>query len=1191
MRRRTLLLAVTVTAIGAGLSLADPGTGDAGLADDECGSTETATTAPATLSPTTPTDDCDDERKTPSGGPERTGAPAGGDGGEEPPDGPDGETPEDGESTTAGDDGGDSTTEDGPPPSEEPPADGAPGSPTDGETPADGEAPAGGPAPSEPGTPADGGAGTPGNQTTPGDGAGTPVPGDGGEPGNQTAPGPGNQTAPEEGTGPVQEQTEPVTGEPDLDAFAPNRTVEPGVDRRLTVSVVNSGTVDDGGTGTDPEAEQAVTTARNVRVTLTEGDAPVTVESGTVPLGDLRSGSVSRADFRLAVDDDADPGTYELDAEIEYEFTEEIDVNESDRDTETVTVPVELVVTEQGRFEVESVDSDLQVGEQGTVELDLENTGSADLTEASVLVRSQTGALLVDGSAGRQTSGENGGAAGAGASRFVGDWEAGDTESITFSATPTNRSATQEYALEAVVRYVDPDGDRRRSRDITFGVTPDEEQDFSLSDLDADLEVDADGTISGEITNEGPAPATDAAVRLVTGDDVAVAPIGETDATVVARREAVVLGDLDSGEDEDFELPVTVPDDAEPGDVQVQFVVDYLNGEGDPRESRVLRGAVEIDDEEPDFDLEDVDGDVQVGEEGTVSVTLSNEVSEDLTDARVSLTSRSDELLVGGGANASRFVGEWADGENETVTFDVTASNDSAVAEYPLTLRVAYTVDGDDERSDPIRTSVEPDAEQAFTISNVEATLRVGEGGTVQGRVENTGSRNVSNAAVVVTTGDETVTPDRPAVPLGDLDVDESEGFTYPLELVDDAEPGPRQLRFAVEYETDAGDRRRSDRYTVTVGVSAERDGFAVVDTTVETQVGDTGTFALTVANRRNESVTDARIALRSNSAELTVGGADNSTRFVGAWDSGENRTVEYELRAANDSAVQAYAVRALVAYRDDAGDDRESRPIRFGVVPLAAQTFTITNVTSTLRVAEEGVVEGRVRNEGPTNVTATVLRLRTDTETTNPQETEFALGDLLAGESSPFSVPVEITEDAAATPRLLSFRVAYADTDGDRTTSEELTARVRVRPERDRFTVRGVDAAVARGETGTVTLVVRNARNETLRDVNAKVFVDEPLDSGDDEAFVAVLDPNETVRLDFDLSAAGDASTRTVPLRVDFEYELPDGDTELSETYQVGINVTEPDEEGLIERLWPLGVVTLLALMGGLVGRQFWTE
>ncbi|WP_424018355.1 hypothetical protein ACOZ4N_02540 [Halorientalis pallida] len=1178
MKRRAILLAVTVTALGAGLSLADPGTGDTGPGTDECDSTDTvtATPPPVTPSPTTPSDDCeDDDERTPTGSPERTGFPDDDDGGESPPDGadggserppdesdgggdtpsdgPDGDTPGDDGTPADGDDNGESTTGDGPPPSEESPTDGGAG-----EAPFDGE-------PDEP-TPSESGP-TP----TPGDGTGTPAPGG--------------------GTAPTPEQTEPVTGEPDLDAFAPNRTVQPGVDRRLAVSVVNSGTVDDGGTGTDPEAERAVTTARNVRVALTEGDAPVTVESGTVPLGDLQSGSVSRADFRLAVDDDADPGTYDLDAEIQYAFTGEIDANDSERDTETVTVPVELVVTEQGRFEVESVDSDLQVGEQGTVELDLENTGSADLTEASVLVRSRTGALLVDGSAGRQGTGENGGAAGAGATRFIGDWEAGDTESVTFSATPTDRSATQAYALEAVVRYVDPDGDRRRSRDLTFGVTPDERQEFTLSELDADLEVDADGTISGQITNEGPAPATDAAIRLVTGSDVAVDPIGETDATVVARRESVVLGDLDAGEDEDFELPVRVPDGAEPGDVQVQFVVDYLNGEGDPRESPVLRGAAEVDEEEPNFDLEAVESDVQVGEEGTVTVTLSNEVGEDLTDARVSLTARSDALLVGGGTNASRFVGAWADGDNESVTVDVTAANDSAVAAYPLTVRVAYTVDGDDGRSDPIRTSVEPDAEQAFAVRNVTATLRVGEGGTVQGRVENTGSRNVSNAALVVATGDEAITADRPSVPLGDLTVDESAAFTYPFEVAEDAEPGPRQLRVAVEYETDAGDRRRSDRDTVTVAVSAERDGFAVVDTTVETQVGDTGTLALTVTNRRNESVTDARVALRSNSAELTVGGADNSTRFVGGWDPGENRTVEYEVRAANDSAVQAYAVRALVAYRDAEGDDRESRPIRFGVVPLPEQTFAITNVTSTLRVAEEGVVEGRVRNEGPRNVTAAVLRLRTDTETTNPRETAFALGDLLAGGSSPFSVPVEITEDAAATPRLLSFRVAYADRDGDRTASGELTARVRVRPERDRFAVRGVDAAVARGETGTVTLVVRNTRNQTLRDVNAKVFVDDPLQSDDDEAFVPVLDPDETVRLDFDLRAAGDASARTVPLRVDFEYELPDGDTELSETYQVGVNVTEPEEEGLIGRLWPLGVVTLLALTGGLVGRQVRTE
>ncbi|WP_336002611.1 hypothetical protein [Halorientalis halophila] len=1132
------------------------------------------------------------------------GAPAPAEQDTEPPDAPDDGDLADGDTTPADGDGVS-------------PGDGD-GAPAGGDAPAQGDEPDGGPASpaEEPGavptdgaaTPGDGTAGTPGDGAggTAGDGAGgTPVDG-GGTPGDGVDGVPGNQTGQQpsvDESEPAPTQAEPVAGEPDLNAFAPNRTVEPGESRQLAVSVVNSGIVEDGGTGTDPDAEDAVTTARNVRATLTEDDAPVSVESGTVPLGDLRSGAVSRADFGIDVDEDADPGTYDLDAEIEYEYTEEIDVNESDAVEESDTVQVELVVTETGRFAVESVDAGLQVGEQGTVELDLENQGDADLTEATVEIRSRTRGLLVDGSGGQP------GADAPVASRFVGEWGAGDDVSVSFAATPTNRSRTQEYALEAVVRYVDPDGDQRRSRPLSFGVTPDEEQAFSLDDLGGDLEVDDDGTIEGEITNEGPGPATDAVVRVVRGGDVATESDvtaergretgdgggadrgGRFDETVVAQRSSAFLGDLDSGEDADFELPVRVTEDAEPGELSVRLVVEYLNADGDPRASRELRGAVEIDEEDEAFALEDVDSDLQVGADGTVSLSLSNEAGDDLTEARVSLTSRSDALRIDGGTNASRFVGEWDDGDEETVEFDATVANDSAVAEYPLTVRVAYVDgDGDEQRSDPIRTGVSPDDEQTFEFGNLTASLRVGDQGSVSGQVLNAGPRNVSNAALVVDTGDDAISAERSTVPLGDLSVNDTAAFDYPFEVSDDAEPGPRQFRLAVEYETDDGDRLRSDRRTVPVDVSARRDGFAVTDVDAPVQVEDSGTVTLSVRNRRGRAVTDARVDLRSNAGVLSVDGGENGTRFVGEWGPGETRTVQYELRAENGSAAQTYAVSASVAYEDRDGDDRESDPIRFGIEPRPEQAFALENVTSRLRVAEEGTVEGRLVNDGPGNATAALVRLETDTETTNPQESEYAVGSLEPGASRSFSFPVEITSDAEPTPRLFEFRVEYADADGDRTRSDRLTARVPVRPERDRFAVRAVDASIVRGETEGVALVVRNVRNETLRNVNAKVFVDDPLDT-DDEAFVPVLEPNESVRLAFDVSAAGDASTGTVPLRADFEYELPDGDSELSDTYQVGVNVTDPPDDGLIDRLWPLAIVTALSLSGALVGRRYWRE
>ncbi|MFD1586869.1 hypothetical protein ACFR9U_07730 [Halorientalis brevis] len=701
-----------------------------------------------------------------------------------------------------------------------------------------------------------------------------------------------------------------VEGEPDISVFAPNRTAAPGDRRQFAVQVVNSGELDVTDANADPADEDRVRTASNVQVTLEDGGSPIEVRGGTVGLGALQSGDTAQAGFEIVVPGDADADTYDLDVEVEYEYVDESGDDAADTETETISETVELVVTEEARFEVDSVDADVQPGETDTVEVDIENVGDEDVTDAAVRFISRNRKLRVDSS--NRTV------------RYVGDWDAGDEEEVSFQVTARNGSVPQDYAITAVVRYTDDDGNRRRSQRFAFGVTPDDEQEFELDDVEGPLSVGETGTITGELSNEGPEAATDAVLRIESPDD-----------DVVPQRDEFVLGDLDDGDDEEFTFPVRVAENAEPGARQFEFVVQYLDENGDPRGSETLLASVDVEDEDAAFDFDDVEQTLQVGMDGTIDLTLTNELDEDLTDARVSIRSPNEDLTIGDGENASRFVGDWDDGDDETVTVPAELGADATADSYPLVATVGYT---------------------------------------------------------------------------------------------------------------------------------------------------------------------------------------------------------------------------------DEDGDTNRSDPIRFGVTPAQEQEFRIGNVTSTLSVSEEGVVRGRLTNVGPRNVTNGVLRLQNGSQNVDPREAEFAVDGLAAGSSTRFSFPIDVRENAEPGPRQLAFRVSYRDADDDRRQSDTIPVRVVVGPETDEFDVAPASATVRAGSTGTVTLVISNNRDYTLRNVNAKVFVTEPLSSDDDQAFVSRLGPNETVRLSFDVSASGDASPKTFPLKIDFQYEEPDGETKLSDTYQVGVNVTESD-------------------------------
>ena len=955
-----------------------------------------------------------------------------------------------------------------------------------------------------------------------------------------------------------------VEGSPWLQAFAPDNRVSPGERTQFVVKLSNGGVVEEGGLDVPADAERAVTTARNVRVKLREGDAPIEVRTGTTPLGDVTSGSVAEAGFEIDVEEDADPGVYEVPVTVRYAYTQSITEDDRDVDYETEKFYVHLVVGENARFEVVDVDDDLQVGETGTIELTLENTGEEDLTDAAVTVRSLNGDLQLAGERNAST-------------RYVGDWDEGEERTIEVDATGVNGTARQRYALTATVRYTDEYGDRQRSLPYFFGVRLDDEQTFSVDDVRGSLRVGEDGRVRGTITNEGPNDVSEAVVRLVDGDG-----------DVIAQRSTFVLGDLEEDESEDFSFPVRVPESAKPGERRLSFVVEYVNRDGDSRRSDRLFDSVRIRDERDQFAVRDVDTDLQVGESGTVSVTLSNLRARDATDATVTVSSSNADLTLGAGGNATRYVGDWNRGDERTITVDASVSESGGPRAYPLTLTVSYTDRDGDTRQSTLTVAVLPDSEQAFAVRDVSGTLRVGDEGRVNGTVVNLGPRNVSTAVVRVTEAGDTLRPRETEFVLGDLEPDDDADFSLPVSVLDTAQPGEKRVTVVVEYVTVNGDRRTTDPFSVVVDVASETDDFSLTAVKTDLQADDTGTVLLVLENRRNRTLTDATVSLVSESGALSLTGGRNDTRFVGTWESGETRSVRYRVDAGTESAGQAVALRASVSYEDAEGQRRQSDALPFGATPAAKQAFSVATVESTLRVGEEGRVRTRVTNRGPRNVTLVGVELVTDTGNVNPIETEAAVGDLAAGASAEFTLPVEISESGDAGVRQFTYRVTYTDDDDDRRTTDPLVADVSIAPARDPFLVDPVSVNVTAGGSADVVLEITNNRGVRVTNVRAKAFADSPLSVDDSQAFVSALEPNESTRIEFTVSASGDAATKAYPISVDFLYTTPDGDDLLSKPVNVGVRVERPPSQGLPWWVVPLLVLIALAVLAYL-GYRWW--
>jgi hypothetical protein len=407
----------------------------------------------------------------------------------------------------------------------------------------------------------------------------------------------------------------------------------------------------------------------------------------------------------------------------------------------------------------------------------------------------------------------------------------------------------------------------------------------------------------------------------------------------------------------------------------------------------------------------------------------------------------------------------------------------------------------------------------------------------------------------------------------------ERRSFSFRLHVAANVDSGAHEIPLRIGY-TNQGEWRTT-KVPVEVRVE-DRPRFRVESVESDTQVGTSGPVSVTVNNTGNEAVTDSTVSLRSDAPSVTFGNAGSATRFVGAWAPGEERTVTFDASVASGAEVREYALAATVGYDDSNDESGQSRALSLGVTPDAEQNFSVSELGGDVRVGSEGDVAAAFTNTGPDRVRNLVVNLRTDNPNINPLETEFAVGSLAAGESVDVSFPVEVSDAAAGGPRQLDFVAAYeTGTDDATQRSEPIAANVEVAPARDVFGVEPVNGTLAAGSSAQLELSVTNNAEHALRDINAKAFVDSPLSTSDDEAFIAELGPGETREIVFSVSASGSAIEKDYPLSADFQYTEPDGDTKLSDTYQLPVSVTTA-ESGGGPPVVPIVVVLVLALVGG---------
>lgn len=401
---------------------------------------------------------------------------------------------------------------------------------------------------------------------------------------------------------------------------------------------------------------------------------------------------------------------------------------------------------------------------------------------------------------------------------------------------------------------------------------------------------------------------------------------GSTPFTVYSGTQ--LLGSIPDGQPVPARFELSAPEDIEPGTYRIPIRLTY-DFDTDERETTTVYATVQVKDR-PMFTLVDVQSDLTAGEQGSVSLTIQNDGTQNASAASVALQSKTGNVLFGTSATASSFVGDWAVGKNKTVTVDATAPDTAQNGTYAVDATVTYDdPDGNEKTSFPMTAGVTVGPEtDRFLLENVESDLRVGEEGTVNMAVTNNGNL-ARNVVVHLANPGLNVNPLETQYALGTLEPGQSKPVSFPVEVSESAKSAPRQFSFTVGYETQDKDQRQTKPLNVRVPIAPERDRFTVTPVDATIQAGSSGTVTFRVTNNGDSPVSNVNAKLFANDPLS----ASDDEAFVSDLGPGESADLTFSVAVSGGALEKTYPLSMDFQY-EEGGDSKLSKTYQ---VPVKA--------------------------------------------------------------------------------------------------------------------------------------------------------------------------------------------------------------------------------------------------------------
>lgn len=456
----------------------------------------------------------------------------------------------------------------------------------------------------------------------------------------------------------------------ELDAFALDNTLTPGQTNEMMLQISNNARIED---SSRPSSIDTTTTARNVRVEVSEQSAPVTVETGRQSVGNIGTAVPKEVPIAIDVPDDAEAGEYTMEVELEYRqigrLFDTLGIEE-DR-SYTVTHEIDIVIDDSARFELRDAGTEAQIGDDGPMTVEVENIGGEPAEDLTVELASASGRIQFGGSNTEVAS--------------LGSLEPGETALIDYEIGFGADASVREYPLDATVTFENPEG-INEEYETRFNLTPQAQQTFEIKNVESTLRVGEEGNLIGTVQNTGPVTANSVVVRYHSDA-----------ANLVPIESEFAVGTLAPSESAEFRLPIEVTREAEALPRSVDLSVQYRNLDNERRAYQKVDALAEVDQRRDRFLVSIEDKELAAGESRRLEVEVTNNLNQPVTDVDARLFTE-DPL---NSDTDEGYIESLAPGESTTIVFELNAGGSATAKTYPISFDFQYNdADGRSKLSD-----------------------------------------------------------------------------------------------------------------------------------------------------------------------------------------------------------------------------------------------------------------------------------------------------------------------------------------------------------------------------------------------------------------------------------------------------------------------------------------------------------